>query len=131
MSSVSELQLSHLPIEESAFAVDPMPYFEAARRKHPWLASCAVGYVVTEFKAMDEILRQDSKLRMPSQEIVDLMGARGTGWGRFTQEMMLSKSGADHTRLRNSVATAFGPGSVNRLRPVMQSVVSALLDEWA
>jgi cytochrome P450 len=131
MSSIHELELSHLPIEEPAFAVDPMPYFEAARRQHPWLASCSVGYLVTEFKAMDEILRQDTKLRMSSSEIVDLMGARGTGWGRFTEEMMLSKSGADHARLRNSVASAFGPTSVNRLRPVMQSVVSELLDEWA
>jgi cytochrome P450 len=131
MSSIHELELSHLPIEEPAFAADPMPYFEAARHKHPWLASCSVGYLVTEFKAMDEILRQDTKLRMSSAEIVELMGAQGTGWGRFTEEMMLSKSGADHARLRNSVASAFGPTSVNRLRPVMQSVVCELLDEWA
>jgi cytochrome P450 len=131
MSSIHELELSYLPIEEPAFAVDPMPYFEAARQQHPWLARCSVGFLVTEFKAMDEILRQDTKLRMSSPEIVDLMGARGTGWGRFTEEMMLSKSGADHARLRNSVASAFGPTSVNRLRPVMQSVVCELLDEWA
>jgi cytochrome P450 len=131
MSSVSELDLSHLAIEKPEFAVDPTPYFEAARRQHPWLAKCNVGYVVTEYTAMKEILHKDDKVRMPSEQIVDIMGARGTGWGRFTEEMMLSKSGADHARLRGSVAAAFTPRSVNRLRPVMQNVVSALLDEWA
>ncbi len=131
MSSVSELELSHLAIENPEFGVDPLPYFEQARRQHPWLAKCNVGYVVTEYTAMKEILHKDDKLRMPSEQIVDIMGARGTGWGRFVEEMMLSKSGADHARLRGSVAAAFTPRSVNRLRPVMQNVVSALLDEWA
>lgn len=131
MPSVNELPLSHLPIATPEFSVDPMPHFEAARRQHPWLARCDVGYVVTEYAAMKEILQKDDKLRMSSKEIVDLMGARGTGWGRFTEEMMLSKSGADHSRLRGSVAAAFTPRSVNRLRPVMQEVAAALLDEWA
>jgi cytochrome P450 len=123
--------LSHLAIEKPEFAVDPTPYFEAARRQHPWLAKCNVGFVVTEYTAMKEILHKDDKVRMPSEQIVDIMGGRGTGWGRFTEEMMLSKSGADHARLRGSVAAAFTPRSVNRLRPVMQNVVCALLDEWA
>lgn len=131
MLLLNELELSHLPIETPEFAVDPMPYFEAARRHHPWLARCNVGYVITENTAMKEILLKDHNLRMSSKEIVDIMGARGTGWGRFTEEMMLSKSGAEHARLRRSVNVAFLPRSVNRLRPVMQSVVCALLDEWA
>jgi len=59
------------------------------------------------------------------------MGARGTGWGRFTEEIMLSKSGTEHARLRGSVAEAFNPRSISRLRPLMQEVVSSLLDEGA
>jgi cytochrome P450 len=131
MPSIETLELGHLPIEEPELAEDPMPYFEAARRQHPWLARCNVGYVVTEYTAMKEILHKDGNLRMSSAEIVDIMGARGTGWGRFTEEMMLSKSGADHSRLRDSVAAAFTPRAANSLRPVMRDVVTALLDEWA
>lgn len=131
MPPVHHLELTNLPIEAPEFAIEPMPYFQAARRQHPWLAKCNVGYLITEYTAMKEILLQDDKLRMSSAEIVDIMGARGTGWGRFTEEMMLSKSGADHARLRGSVAAAFTPRGANRLRPVMRSVVSALLDEWA
>lgn len=132
MPRVSDLELDNLPAELPELANDPMPYFEAVRRRHPWLAQCPVGYAVTEYAAMKEIiLHHDSRLRFMSQEIVELMGARGTGWGRFTEEMMLSKSGAEHARLRASVAEAFNPRSINRLRPLMREVVSKLLDEWA
>jgi cytochrome P450 len=130
MQSATELDLPQLPIEEAAFANDPTPFVEAARRRHPWLARCSVGFIVTEYDAMREILYQDDKLRMPSEQIVELMGAKGTGWGRFTEEMVLSKSGAEHARLRGSVAEAFTPRAVNRLRGLMRGVVSDLLDEW-
>lgn len=131
MQSVDQLALEFLPIEEPGFAADPMPHMETARRRHPWLARCNVGYILTEYQAMKDILYQDDKLRMPNDQIVALMGAEGTGWGRFTNEMMLSRSGPEHTRLRNSVAAAFTPRSANRLRPLMRGVVSKLLDEWA
>jgi cytochrome P450 len=132
MLRIDDLELSQLPIELPELASDPMPYFDAVRRQHPWLAKCRVGYAVTEYAAMKEmILHHDSRLRFMSKEIVDLMGARGTGWGRFTEEIMLSKSGGEHARLRGSVAEAFTPRSINRLRPLMQEVVSKLLDDWA
>jgi cytochrome P450 len=131
MQSAQELSLPHLPIEEAGFGNDPMPYLEAAHRQHPWLARCNVGLILTEYQAMRDILYMDDKLRMPSEQIVDLMGAKGTGWGRFTEEMVLSKRGAEHARLRGSVAEAFTPRAVNRLRAAMRAVVSDLLDEWA
>jgi cytochrome P450 len=130
MQSANDLALAHLPLDAADFGVDPMPYFEAARRQHPWLARCDVGFVVTDYQAMKDILYHDDKLRMPTEQIVALMGAEGAAWGRFTNEMVLARSGVEHTRLRGSVAEAFTPRSVNRLRPLMRRVVSALLDEW-
>jgi cytochrome P450 len=126
-----ELDLASLPIEGPEMADDPAPFFEAARRSHPWLARCNVGYILTQYQAMDEIYRLDDKLRFPGDQIVELMGAGGTGWGRFSEEMMLSRSGAVHARLRASVAEAFTPRAVNRLRGLMREVVGKLLDEWA
>lgn len=131
MPSVTELELPVLPIETPEFGHDPMPYFADARRRHEWLAASHLGPVVTEYRAIDEIMRLDDKLKMPGEDIVDIMGARGTGWGQFAEEMMLARSGADHSRLRGSVSAAFGPGNVKRLRPIMQATVSALLDDWA
>jgi cytochrome P450 len=131
MPAVNELELPPLALDAPDFGDDPMPHFAAARSQHDWLASSSLGPVITEYSAIDEILRLDDKLKMSGGEIVDLMGARGTGWGDFAAEMMLARSGEDHARLRNSVSGAFGPGNVQRMRPVMRETVSALLDEWA
>jgi cytochrome P450 len=131
MPAVHEMTLPNLPLDAPDFGADPMPHFAAARRHHEWLASSNLGPVITEYTAIDEIMRMDRKLRMSGGDIVDLMGARGTGWGDFAGEMMLVRSGEDHARLRSSVSASFGPGQVKRMRPVMRETVSALLDEWA
>jgi cytochrome P450 len=131
MQVVSALHLPRLPLDEPGFATDPMPHFAAARAEHEWLATSALGPVITDYTAIDEIMRMDDKLKMPGEDIVDFMGARGTGWGDFAEDMMLARSGADHARLRNSVSSAFLPNSIKRMRPVMRATVSALLDEWA
>lgn len=131
MPIVTELDLPHLPLDTPNFGDDPMPHFVAARREHEWLASSVLGPVITEYAAIDEILRKDDSIKMPGDDIVDFMGARGTGWGDFAQDMMLARSGEDHARLRGSVSTAFMPANVKRMRPVMRATISALLDEWA
>ena len=130
MPSINELDLEHLPIAKQEFGNDPIPYLDKARRRHDWLAASDLGFVVTGYRAIDEILRLDAKLKMPGEEIVDIMGARGTGWGDFAIDQMLVSSGERHKRLRGSASTAFGPGSVKRLRPIMQETVSQILDEW-
>jgi cytochrome P450 len=129
--SIKELELEHLPIETAEFGSDPVPFFDRARRRHDWLAASDLGFVVTGYRAIDEILRLDNKLAMPGEEIVDIMGARGTGWGDFAVDQMLVSSGERHARLRGSVGTAFGPGNVKRLRPVMQATIADILEEWA
>jgi cytochrome P450 len=68
---------------------------------------------------------------MPGAQIVEIMGAEGTMWGRFVVDQMLVSSGERHDRLRGAVADAFTPRAVNRLRPLMRKVVAELLDEWA
>jgi cytochrome P450 len=131
VSALADLELEHLPLETPALAEDPLPCFEAARRRHPWLAASNLGYVVTEHQAIREILSQDGPLRFPGGQIAEVMGAQDTAWGRYTQEFMLAQTGTQHARLRASVAEAFTPRAVNRLRPLMRTTVAALLDEWA
>ncbi|MGB8366638.1 MAG: cytochrome P450 [Rhizomicrobium sp.] len=131
MQVAHELDLAQLSIEEAEFAKDPMPYVEAARRRHPWLAKCGFGYVVHEYQAMKDLLSMDDKLTIATRTVVETMGATGTPWGRFMTEMMIAKTGEEHTRLRGSVAEAFTPRAVNGHRARMRSVVSRLLGEWA
>lgn len=131
MSLITDLDLEHLPIETEAFGNDPKPFIETARRRHDWLAASDLGFLITGYRAIDDILRLDDKLRMPGEEIVEIMGARGTGWGDFAVDQMLVSSGERHSRLRGSVGAAFGPGNVKRLRPVMRETIARILDEWA
>ena len=131
MQSVTELTLPHLPLEDPAFAVDPMPYIEAARREHPWLAKCDFGFVVHEYRAMRDLSYMDDKLRPSMDTITEIMGARGTRWGEFMDNLMLAKTGAEHARIRSSVGLSFTPNNIDRYRPLMRERVAQLLDEWA
>lgn len=131
MLSISELDLAHLDIEAAEFGRNPMPHFEAARRRHPWLAGSAIGTVITEYRAIDELLRRDDTLKMPGENIAEIMGAKGTGWGAFAEDQMLCASGERHARLRASVSSALSPRGVAQLRPLMRSTIAALLDDWA
>lgn len=127
---VEDLDLKVLAVETAEFAADPMRFIAEARSHHEWLATSSIGYVVTDQAAMSDIILLDGNLAMSVEAIVDIMGARDTGWGRFTLDMMLARSGSTHRRLRNSVARVFQPRSVNRMRSQMRSVVADLLDEW-
>jgi len=130
MPSIDELDLYHMPIAERDFGAYPFPHFARARERHDWLASSDIGYVLTSYRAIDEIMRLDDKLNMPGEEIADIMGARGTGWGDFCVEQMLVSSGERHSRLRGALSSSFGPGTVKRMRPVMRETVSRICDEW-
>jgi cytochrome P450 len=131
MPAIDQIPMGQVPISTKAFGDDPIPFIEAARREHDWLAASDIGYLVTSYRAIEDIMRLDGKLKMPGEEIVDIMGAHGTGWGQFAVDQMLVSSGERHSRLRGSISSAFGPGSVKRLRSVMQETISSILDEWA
>jgi cytochrome P450 len=131
MEQAGTMTLPYLPMEDPAFAADPMRFFESARREHPWLAKCSVGFVVHEYQAIREMTPMDDKMRPSMDSISEIMGAKGTAWGDFMDNLMLAKTGEEHTRIRNSVAISFTPRNINRYRALMREVVSRLLDEWA
>jgi len=130
LPKINELELTRMPIAERDFGSYPFPHFDKAREQHDWLAASDIGYVLTSYRAIDDIMRLDDRLNMPGEEIVDIMGARGTGWGDFAIEQMLVSSGERHARLRGAISSAFGPNSVKRLRPIMRETVDRICDEW-
>ena len=127
----SETRLPSLPVEDPAFWADPEPFLAAARKVHPWLATFSQGYFVHGCQANKDLLADGEHLHMGLGGIVDFYGLSGTMWGRFMEEMILSRRGPEHARLRNSVAMAFTPRHANQIRPMMQRVIGELLDEWA
>jgi cytochrome P450 len=130
MQRIDELALPVLPLEDPDFASDPWPYLAMARAGHAWLATCSYGYVVHQFGAIKDLLWQDDCLQGAPADIVAIMGAEGTDWGRFQKTSLLARTGAAHQRLRSVLAPAFTPRQANRHRPLMQAVIADLLDEW-
>ncbi len=132
MRSVTEMDLPLLAVEHPDLSVDPMPYVEAARAGHPWLARSNVGgYIVHGYQAVKDLVGLDDKMRPDFDGIVHFYGVpREAPWSRFMTEMMLAADGPAHARPRASVADAFTPRNANRYRSLMRQVISDLLDSW-
>ena len=129
---LEELDLYQLPWNTPEMAKDPYPYIEAARKKHPWLAKTDEGYVVIGYQAIRDLMDmdRDDKLRPSFDGIIEILGAKDTPWGRFTEEQMLALGGDEHRLLRDTFAARFTPRYANQIRPLMQEIMSNLLAEW-
>jgi cytochrome P450 len=127
---LAELNLPSLVFEDQSFRDDPLPYFVAARQKHPWLASCKFGIVVTEYGAMKDLMWKDDSMRTALSDVVGMMNAKGTPWGRFMGEQILAYHGDKHKRMRELLASAFSARQALRHRPLMRQTIAALLDQW-
>ena len=128
---ISDEALPVLPVEAPAFWADPEAFLAPARRQHPWLAKFSQGYVVHGCQANKDLFQDDARLWMGLDGLVAFYGAEGTPWARFMNEMLNSQRGAEHARIRGSVAAAFTPRRANAMRPVMREVIGGLLDAWA
>jgi cytochrome P450 len=130
METKFDTSLPILPVETPEFSANPNPYLEAARQEHPWLARFSQGFIVHGYQAAENLLADDTNLVPGYGGFVDFYGEHGTMWARFQNEAIISRSGVEHKRLRGSVAQAFTPRHANQLRPLMQQVITGLLDEW-
>jgi len=131
MQKITDLELPNLPMEDPAFSEGPLPYFAAARDVHPWLATCAHGFVVTQHEAMRDLLWLDHSMTTANDGVIEIMNAQGTQWGRFQKDMLGAQKGEAHKRIRSVIAPAFTPQQARKHRPLMRKVIAELLDEWA
>jgi cytochrome P450 len=131
VQTLAELDLPHLPMEEHAFSENPYRFFAEARLKHPWLATSKFGLVVHEYRAIRELYQMDDKMRPSFDGIVERLEAKGTPWGRFTEEQLSALPAEKHRLLRDAFAAKFTPRFANQLRPMMRDTVARLLDHWA
>jgi cytochrome P450 len=127
----TQLELFELPIEDSAFAVDPNPYLHQARARHPWLARFSHGFVLHGYQAMRELMPQDDKLHIAVDAVVEIMGANRSPWGSFMRDMMICMRGEDHKRVRGAIEAYFKPRNVVTQLDRIREVVEGLLDTWA
>ena len=114
--AAAELELPFLAMDDAAFCADPLPHFAAARAAHPWLARSPDGYVITDYFAIRELMRDESKFAMPHRSIVSAMEAEGTPWGEFIVTSIQGQTDDVHKRLRDILQPAFTPRAANRQR---------------
>jgi cytochrome P450 len=131
MHTVASLDLPYLPVETAEFAENPHRFFREARKKHPWLAQSSIGLLIHEYTAIRELLGQDEKFLPAYEGLVEVLGAHGTPWGRFTEQQLISLPTDQHRLLRNTFAAKFTPRFANQLRPMMRARIRLLLDDWA
>jgi cytochrome P450 len=115
---------------------DPFPIFAALRERGPvhrvtladghdaWLV---VRYEEARAALNDARLSKDMHAALASSAAVVAEGLPGPAFARH----MLNVDPPDHTRLRRLVAAAFSVRRVEGLRPRVQAIVDALLDEIA
>lgn len=128
---LDQLDLMHLPIEDRAFAVDPEPWFEQARARHPWLAKFSHGYLVHGHHEIRDLIQMDDKLHIAVDDVVEIMGATGRPWGDFMKNLVIAKRGDEHRRMRDALKPFFKPRRIAAHVQMIRDVVSELLDEWA
>jgi hypothetical protein len=58
-TTIAELDLPELPLDDPRLARDPFPFFSEARRQHPWLAKWKFGPIVTHYSAVRELIRME------------------------------------------------------------------------
>ena len=130
-TAIDQLDLMELPIEDRAFGADPEPWFAKAREKHPWLAKFSHGYLVHGHHEIRDLISMDDKFQLAVGDVVDIMGATGTPWGDFMQNLVIAKRGDEHKRMRDALKPFFKPRQIAAHVGLIQQVVTTLLDEWA
>ena len=137
-SGVSTVEVHFNPFEPS-FVEDPYPHWRELREHDP-VHQTPIGFWL--LLRHEDVLRfvRDSALSVEDRHSTpgvldaiarealgdryDLMQERGS-------RAMLNVDPPDHTRLRRLVSKAFTPRTVERLRPLVQSLVDSSLDQMA
>jgi cytochrome P450 len=127
---IDELVLYRLPVGDEAFWTNPFPDIEAARHRHPWLATTDFGYFVHGYQAIKDITYMDERLRPNFDELVKFYGVEGTPWAKFQTEQLINHTDEKHRRIRKSVGDAFTPRNVNKHIGLIRRNAANLLDEW-
>lgn len=98
-------------------------------RKQSWLVRTPIGALVIHRDKVHQLLG-DSRLRSALLDIVRMQGVTSGELYTVVSNFLLSKDGADHTRLRKLVSGAFTARSVEVLRPFMAELANQLVDSF-
>src|SRR5690349_1261376 len=116
-----------LDLSDAALVADPYPAFASERAEHAVAWHHGSGMWLTFDHATTSAVLRDRRLgriwkdRVPEDELAP--------FNLLHRNQMMENEPPEHTRLRRAVAGAFNRGHVERLRPRVQALAGALLDE--
>jgi pimeloyl-[acyl-carrier protein] synthase len=116
------------------FRLDPYPSYRALREKTPvYRHPIFRSWILTRHRDVEAVLRDPrfsvNRTRADAARAIDFTrGLRGD-FREVILRNLLMLDPPDHTRIRNLVNKAFTPRVVERLRPRIQQIVDARLDE--
>ncbi|WP_394936455.1 cytochrome P450 [uncultured Ilumatobacter sp.] len=121
---------------EAGYMENPYPHFAEMRDAQPVHLSMMDVWVLFDHDDVFRLLRDptmsvmDAKIEVRDEErYAEMLEAAG---GELEQDSsMLNTDPPDHTRLRRLVSKAFTPAAIQALRPRIQELVDAALDELA
>ena len=127
MKQLNELDLPQIDLFDPEYSRDPHSIYQAASEKS-WIAQYQFGYLFLDHTAMTDFLRDDERCREPNLDLVQMWGAQGTTFERFTANQLVAKRGEEHQRIRNLVAPAFTPKAASKHREFMRKTLETILD---
>ncbi|MNM22952.1 Biotin biosynthesis cytochrome P450 [compost metagenome] len=117
----------YLDVSNPAFSIRSKEVQDA--RAQSWFARTPYGIAVLRYDEVNALIR-DQRLRQGSYAWPAHNKAVGS-FAEWWMRMLLSREGADHSRLRRLANPAFAPKLVRRLTPVFQEMANELIDEFA
>lgn len=100
-----------------------------AAREQSWCARTPIGLIFLNHEDVLWLLRDPRWRQLGADALTSIGITDGPLWDWF-QEMMSTKEGEDHARLRRLVSRAFTPKRVEALRPLMRSTAHDLIDRF-
>lgn len=116
-----------LELTDPAFVADPYPFFADERARHEVAWSESAGMWLAFSHAAVSAVQRDRRLGRlwQDKEPTDYLEP----FNLLHRNQMMENEPPVHTRLRRPVAAAFKRGHVERLRPRVHEIATALLDE--
>jgi cytochrome P450 len=127
MTIVSELDLPTFDYTAPDFSADRYHQQLGEIRRHGWLASSPLAYIVLDRESGDFFLRSKATA-FPGRQIAEFFGVTAGPLADHIDANILNLSGERHRRLRALVGQAFTPRAAGRWRPAMRRFLDQL---WA
>ncbi|KRW58813.1 cytochrome P450 [Pseudomonas sp. TTU2014-080ASC] len=115
-----------LDVADPSFSIRSKAVLDA--REQSWFARTPYGIAVLRYDEVNALIR-DQRLRQGSYAWPAHNQATGS-FADWWMRMLLSKEGADHSRLRRLANPAFSPKLVRKLTPAFQEIANELIDSF-